>query len=87
MKRDNLFFGSFLGMIAPVIAYLLTLFNMDSIINNKPLALYAIAVLLNLLLMRYFYHFKLSRSAQGVIFVTFIIALGVLFIADFKIPT
>jgi len=72
-------------MIFPVIAFLLVKGGMGNLINNKPFALYAVIVLLNLLIMRYFYHFRLTKSGQGVILITFLIAMFLLFSNNYKI--
>lgn len=85
MKKDNFIIGSIIGAIAPIIVYLLIQFNIGNFINNKPFALYGLAVLLNLLIMRYFFHFELTRSAQGIIFITFVITMVLLFSGSFKI--
>jgi len=71
-------------MVFPAIAFLLVKFYTQNLMGN-PYILYAIAALLNLLIMRYFYHFKLSQSAQGVILITFLIAMVLLFSGNFKI--
>jgi len=84
-KKDNLYFGLLIGMFFPIIAFLLIKYEMGNIIDNKPLALYAIAALLNLAIMRYFYHFKLTHSAQGVVLMTFLIAMILVFYGEFRI--
>ncbi|TCK85816.1 hypothetical protein C8N28_1133 [Albibacterium bauzanense] len=85
MKINNFIIGSVIGAVVPMIVYLLIQFNSGNFINNKPFALYGLAVLLNLLIMRYFFHFELTRSAQGVIFITFVITMALLFSGSFKI--
>lgn len=85
MKKDNFILGSILGAIAPVIVYLLIHFNMGNLINNKPFTLYGIAVVLNLLMTRYFFYLQLTRNAQGIILITFIITMVLLFSGSLKI--
>jgi hypothetical protein len=85
LKKDNLYFGILVGLIFPVIAFTLVKFGMGNLINNKPFALYGFVALLNLLIMRYFYHFRLSKSGQGVILVTFFILMFLLFSTGYKI--
>lgn len=80
MKKDNLFFGILLGVIAPVIAFVISQFNLTGInIGNKNLSVYAIAALLNLILMRYYYRNEMENSARGIILTTFICAMLILF--------
>lgn len=80
MKKNNFYLGAFLGLIAPLFAYLLTINEL--FLADKPLAFFAVAGLVNLLIMRYFYHSHLSKSAQGVIISTFIALLILLFLAN-----
>ena len=75
LKKDNLVWGLILGVIFPGTAFLLIQSGMGNIINNNPHTLYGLAALLNLLVLRYYYHFKLTKTAQGVILTTFILAM------------
>lgn len=86
MKKDNLFFGFLLGLIAPLTAFVMSRFNLTGIdIGNKNLSFYVIAALLNLLLVRYYYRNEMTNSARGVILITFIGAMSVLFFSEVKI--
>jgi len=67
----------------PLASYLLIWSNLLAI--QKPLAVFAVAGLLNLLLIRYFYHFQLSKSAQGIVFSTFIALLFLLFLGNLQL--
>lgn len=80
-----MFFGILLGMIFPAIAFLLVKFDVGNLINNKPFALYAVVAMLNLLIMRYFYRSGLTKTGQGIILITFLIAMLLLFLGGFKI--
>lgn len=55
------------------------------LIGNKPLSLYVIAALLNLLLLRYFYRRGNEHSARGVIMVTFLGALLLIFCQGLRV--
>lgn len=86
MKKDNLFFGALLGLVAPIIAFVMSRFNLIGIdIGSKSLSFYAIAALINLLLMRYYYRNEMENSARGIILITFMSAMAVLFFGDAKI--
>jgi len=75
-KRNSLAWGVIIGLLAPAIAHLLTLFTSWAIVlGNKSLSLYVLAGLINLLLVRYFYRNGLEDSARGVILITFVSAL------------
>ncbi len=83
MKKNNLLFGILLGLIAPVIALILGEFNLTGIdIGSKNLSFYVIAALINLLLMRYYYRNEMGNSARGIILITFVGAMAVLFFRE-----
>lgn len=86
MKKNNLFFGILLGLIAPVIAFIVSQFDLTEInIGNKSLSFYAIAALLNLILMRYYYRNEMENSARGIILITFICAMAIFFFHEGKL--
>jgi len=74
--RNNLWTGVGIGLIAPLLAYLLTVYTgiPESLFPTKPFLAYLVAAVLNLLLMRVFYRKSLSREkiANGIILVTFL---------------
>lgn len=80
MKKDNFTFGCLIGLLPPAIAHVLTTSGtMGPFISNKPLSLYVIAALINLVVIRYGYRNGYQKSAQGVIFATFAATLMLLF--------
>lgn len=81
LKKNNLFIGFVLGVIAPFIAFLFTEYTSLGLrFSDKPLALYAIAAVVNLLLIRYYYKLQASRTGGGLLFITFIGVLLLLFL-------
>jgi len=86
VRRNTFIFGCAIGAVAPAIAHLLTLFtSWNMMLGNKPLSLYVISALINLLLVRFFYRNALERSARGVVLITFVAALLLIFIMDIGI--
>ncbi|SKB69735.1 hypothetical protein SAMN05660226_02735 [Parapedobacter luteus] len=87
LQRNSFLFGCAIGFLAPAIAYVLTLwFDSQRItIGDRPTALYVIAALINLLLVRFFYRNELERSARGVILVTFAAALLLIIVEKLSI--
>ena len=80
-KKNNLFIGIIIALIAPLIAYLFTEFTTLGVrFANKPLALYGIAGAVNLLIARYFYKQRASKTGGGLIAVTFVALLLLLFL-------
>lgn len=64
----------------PTVAYLLSNYtNWSSYFSNKPLSLYVLAALINLLLVRYFYKNDMENNARGIILITFIGVLVLIF--------
>lgn len=83
-KRNNLIFGLLLGAIAPLIAFLFTEHtSFGARFVDKPLTLYAIAGVVNLLVLRYFYKQQLPRTGGGIMAFTF---LGLVLLLIFKRP-
>lgn len=81
-KRNNFFFGFLLGTIAPLVAFLLAEHSpLGDYFTNKPLTLYAIAAVVNLLTLRYFYKQGLTKSGGGMMAATF---LGLILLLLFK---
>ncbi|MGV3761682.1 hypothetical protein [Parapedobacter sp.] len=79
MQRNSFFLGCLLGVLAPALACLLKAFSPLAVTMN-PLSLYVIAAAINLLLLRFFYRQALDRSARGVLLVTFVALLFLIFI-------
>lgn len=74
--------GFLLGAIAPITAFLLTEHSsLGDYFTSKPLTLYAIAAVANLLILRYFYKQGLTKSGGGMMAVTF---LGLILLLLFK---
>jgi len=80
-KKNNLFVGILLGAIAPLIAYLFTEYTALGVrFTNKPLLLYAVAGVVNLLLVRYFYKQQATKTGGSIVGITFIGLLLLLFL-------
>jgi len=80
MIKDNFVFGCLIGLIFPAAAHMLTKSgSLDTLVGSKPLSLYVVAALINLVLIRYGYRNAYEKSAQGIILVTFAATLILLF--------
>jgi len=79
MKWNSFFLGLLLGAFGPVAARLLKAFTPLGT-TMHPLSLYVIAAVVNILLVRFFYRRALERSAQGVLMITFVALLLLIFI-------
>lgn len=83
MKRNHISFGLLLGSLAPLLAYVISHFNLTGIdLGEKKMTFYVLAALVNLLLVRYYYRNEMSNTARGIILITFLGAIGVLFLRD-----
>lgn len=85
-RSDNFFAGTILGLIFPLLAFVLTRWtDWAMLIGNKPLSLYVIAALFNLLLVRYYYRQGKENAARGVVLMTFIGVLLLIFVQGVRI--
>lgn len=79
MKRDSFLLGLFVGALGPAAAGLLKTFTPLGA-TLHPLSLYVIAAVVNILLVRFCYRQALDRSARGVLMITFVALLLLIFI-------
>lgn len=79
MKINSFVFGCAIGLLFPATAYLLTSSSAIALLNGKPLGFYAVAALINLLLVRHFFRNDGARTARGIILATFVALLALLF--------
>lgn len=72
-----------MGSLAPVLAYVVSYFELTGIdVGEKKLSFYVLAALVNLLLLRYYYRNEWSNTARGIILITFMGAIALLFLRD-----
>ncbi|PPL01890.1 hypothetical protein [Parapedobacter indicus] len=80
MQQNSLLLGLSIGLLAPLCAHILTTFTTLSVpFGSKQLGLYVIAALINLFVVRYFYRKGLEKAARGVILITFVLAMLLIF--------
>ncbi len=80
MQKNPLLSGLGIGLLAPLCAHVLTRFTTLSVpFGSKQLGLYVIAALINLLVVRYLYWKGLEQAARGVILITFVSAMLLIF--------
>lgn len=79
MKRDSFFLGCLLGSFAPMAAYFLKTFTLLGT-TLHPLSLYVIAGGVNMLLIRLLFRRSLEQNARGVLMITFVAVLLLIFI-------
>lgn len=71
---DNYFSGVILGAVCPLLAYWATNFTnlQTSFFAQKPIALYVIAAVINLIAVRFIYRSGRESTAKGIIIATFL---------------
>ena len=75
-KKDKFITGLLVGFVSPAIAFFLVeVLGYDGEILGKKHLLYIASVVINLLLLRFFFRSDRSQIASGIIFSTFISAL------------
>lgn len=83
MKKDHFIIGFFLGLIAPVAAYVVSRYDLTGVdLSEKGLMFYVIAALINIIMVRYFYRNERMNTANGVVFITFTASLLLLIFRD-----
>jgi hypothetical protein len=85
--KNSLIQGLLIGAIAPLIAFLLTVYTDLEIMlsSDKPIFLYVIAVGVNLITTRILFKKGYDATGRGVVLVTFIGALLLIFGTKLKI--
>lgn len=81
MKGNNFVLGVAIGLLFPMVSYLLTTYTelQQVVAPGKPAAIYLVAGLGNLLLLRYFYRNDGERTAKGIMLTTFIGILALVY--------
>lgn len=75
-RRNNFYLGFVLGLIMPLLAYIFSRWpDGGLVLAGKPTAVFVLAGLANLLLVRWFYREGSEGSARGVMLITFVAAL------------
>lgn len=72
--KNNIRIGLGLGAIFPLIAHILFVFTAieQHFLPDKPMALYTIAVLINLVMLRFAYRSGKDQVGKGIIIITFL---------------
>ncbi len=85
--RDSFWSGGAIGALAPILAYVLSNYTgiQASYFSDKPIALYVIAALINLIIVRFTYRAGKESLAKAIVFVTFIAMLVLVIVAKIKV--
>lgn len=84
-KRDNLIYGTLIGIGFPAIAGLVQRFSDAVYIINRPAVPYFIAIALNLLLLRFNLKAESGQTAKGVMLTTFVfLVLVIIFVRPLR---
>ncbi len=79
MKGDSFLSGVVVGALAPVAAHVLKVFTPLGA-TMHPLSLYVAAAVVNLVLIRLFYRRALEQRARGLLMMTFVAVLLLIFV-------
>lgn len=85
--KNNFGLGALIGLIFPLIAYLLTNYTdlQTSFFVDKPIAIYVMAAVVNLGIFRFAYRAGKDSFAKGVLLMTFVSMLLMLFGTGIKV--
>ncbi len=77
-RRDNIWFGTILGLLMPVITFLIVeVLKKDFQIQGKSHLIYILGLALNLILVRLYYGKGKELTARGIMAMTFICAFAI----------
>lgn len=75
-----------MGLVAPAVAHLLSMFtNWATLIGGKEISIYVVAALVNLLVVRYYYRHAMENTARGIILITFVATLALIFVKNLSV--
>lgn len=87
MNKNSLIAGIIVGAIAPLLAYLAMTYTtiQQSYFAEKPIALYVLAAVVNLVIVRFAYRGQQEALAKGVVLITFLAMIAFVVLTKFKI--
>lgn len=87
MQRDSFIVGVIIGALAPIVAYLATTYTalQQQFFADKPIALYVLAAVVNLVIVRFAFKAGKSSFAKGIVLVTFLAMFGFFIFNKIKI--
>ena len=84
LKRDSIFFGVLIGILFPIIAYLILYFGLELLemaferdwLNERP-AIKLVSIVVNLFLIRYYFvKLNFEQTGRGLLIVTFVAVIA-----------
>lgn len=87
MNKNSIIAGIIVGAIAPLLAYLVMTYTTlrQSYFAEKPIALYVLAAVVNLVIIRFAYRGQKEALAKGVVLITFLAMIAFVVLTKFKI--
>ena len=87
MQKDSFIVGAILGVVAPLIAYLVSTYTtmQQDYFADKPIAFYVIAAVVNLIILRFAYRGGKQSMAKGMVLITFLAMILFIVLTKFKI--
>lgn len=85
--KNSLALGALIGIIFPLIAYVLTTYTniQSAFFMEKPIAIYVMAAVVNLGIFRFSYRAGKDAFAKGVLLITFVAMLVLIFSTGLKV--
>lgn len=81
MIKNSLVVGTLLGVVFPVIAFFVTNYTdlQTAFFSDKPIAIYVIAAVINIIIFRFSYRAGKDEFAKGVLLATFLAMIVFIF--------
>ncbi len=85
--KNSFIAGILLGTVFPVLAYVLTTFTelQKSFFAQKPIAIYVLAAVVNLIAVRFIYRSGREATAKGIVLVTFLAMVFMIVVLKVKV--
>lgn len=84
--KDSFWKGILVGSILPGLAYISTIYTtiQSSFIAEKPIAVYVIVAMINLIVVRFSFRAGKESFAKGIVLITFVAMILLLVVSRFK---
>lgn len=85
--KDSFWLGGLFGTLAPIVAYVMSNYTtiQTNFFTDKPIAMYVVAALVNLIIIRFTYRAGKESFAKGIVFITFVAMLVLVITVKLKV--
>ena len=87
MKKDSYVIGAIIGLLTPIIAYAVSNYTtiQQTYFSEKPIALFVIAAMINLIIVRFTFRAGYEKLAKAIVAITFLAMIALIIITKMKV--